>query len=87
MIEAMRRKPGAAMSGVALLCPELEPAAAGVGYAMHTQAGTGVRIRRGRRHGVEGLLAEGNRSKLVSSVESIQRSLAIEIQRYKVEMA
>jgi len=38
-------------------------------------------------HGVDGLLAPWNKDKLVISIESIQRSLAIEIQGYEVRMA
>jgi hypothetical protein len=45
-----------------------------------------VRIRGGCLHGVEGLLTQREKGKLVISIESIQRSLAIEIQGYEVEM-
>jgi len=38
-------------------------------------------------HGVDRLLAQWNKDKLVISIESIQRSLAIETQGYEVGMA
>ena len=50
------------------------------------QVGRRVRIRGGCLHGVEGLLAQREKGKLVISIESVQRSLAIEIQGYEVEM-
>jgi transcription antitermination factor NusG len=50
------------------------------------QVGKRVRIRGGCLHGVEGLLTQRDKGKLVISIESIQRSLAIEIQGYEVEM-
>jgi len=50
------------------------------------QVGRRVRIRGGCLHGVEGLLTQRDKGKLVISIESIQRSLAIEIQGYEVEM-
>jgi len=49
------------------------------------KVGQRVRIRGGCLHGVEGLLTEREKGKLVISIESIQRSLAIEIQNYEVE--
>jgi transcription antitermination factor NusG len=49
------------------------------------RAGQRVRIRGGCLHGVEGLLTQRDKGKLVISIESIQRSLAIEIQGYEVE--
>ena len=50
------------------------------------RAGQRVRIRGGCLNGVEGLLAQRAKGKLVISIESIQRSLAIEIQGYEVEL-
>lgn len=50
------------------------------------QVGQHVRIRGGCLNGVEGLLTRREKGKLVISIESIQRSLAIEIQGYEVEM-
>jgi len=55
-------------------------------FSPFLQVGRRVRIRGGCLHGVEGLLTEREKNKLVISVESIQRSLAIEIQGYEVEM-
>ncbi len=50
------------------------------------QVGRRVRIRGGCLHGVEGLLTQREKNKLVISIDSIQRSLAVEIQGYEVEM-
>lgn len=50
------------------------------------QAGQRVRIRGGCLHGVEGLLTQREKGKVVISIESIQRSLAIEIQGYEVDL-
>jgi transcription antitermination factor NusG len=50
------------------------------------RAGQKVRIRGGCLHGVEGLLARRDKGRLVISIESIQRSLSIEIQGYEVEL-
>ena len=50
------------------------------------QVGQRVRIRGGCLNGVEGLLVQCEKGKLVISIEPIQRSLAIEIQGYEVEM-
>lgn len=49
-------------------------------------AGRSVRVRGGRLDGVEGLLAEQEKGRLVISIHAIQRSLAIEIQGYGLEM-
>jgi len=49
------------------------------------RAGQRVRIRGGCLDGLEGLLTQRDKGKLVISIESIQRSLAIEIQGYEVE--
>jgi len=50
---------------------------------VHT--GQRVRIRGGSLHGLEGLLLKHDGEKLVISIESIQRSLAIEIRGYELE--
>ena len=50
------------------------------------RAGQRVRIRGGCLDGVEGLLTQRDRGKLVISIESIQRSLAVEIQGYEVDL-
>jgi hypothetical protein len=50
------------------------------------RTGQRVRIRGGCLHGVEGLLTQRDKGKLVISIESIQRSLAIEIQGYELEL-
>jgi transcription antitermination factor NusG len=50
------------------------------------QAGRRVRIRGGCLQGLEGVLAQ-DRGKLVISIDSVQRSLAIEIQGYELELA
>jgi len=50
------------------------------------RVGQRVRIRGGCLDGVEGLLAQRDKDKLVISIESIQRSLAIELQGYEVEL-
>jgi len=49
-------------------------------------SGQRVRIRGGCLHGVEGLLTQRDKDKLVISIESIQRSLAIEIRGYEVDL-
>jgi transcription antitermination factor NusG len=51
---------------------------------VHT--GQRVRIRSGCLHGLEGILVQHDKGKLVISIESIQRSLAIEIQGYELEL-
>ena len=62
--------------------------AEGVPFAMYpfVQVGRRVRIRGGCLDGVEGLLTQREKGKLVISIESIQRSLAVEIQGYEVEL-
>lgn len=50
------------------------------------EMGQRVRIRGGCLHGVEGLLTQRDKGKLVISIESIQRSLAIEIQGHELEL-
>lgn len=49
------------------------------------QAGRRVRIRGGCLHGIEGVLVH-DKGKLVISIDSIQRSLAIEIEGYELEL-
>jgi transcription antitermination factor NusG len=49
------------------------------------QVGRRVRLRGGCLHGLEGVLAH-DKGKLVISIDSIQRSLAIEIQGYELEL-
>jgi len=49
------------------------------------ELGRRVRIRGGCLHGLEGVLAH-EKGKLVISIDSIQRSLAIEIQGYELEL-
>jgi transcription antitermination factor NusG len=57
-------------------------------FAMHPFVHTGqrVRIRGGCLHGLEGVLLQHEEGKLVISIESIQRSLAIEIKGYELEL-
>lgn len=50
------------------------------------KAGQRVRIRGGALDGMQGLLTQREKGKLVISIDSIQRSLAIEIQGYEVEL-
>jgi transcription antitermination factor NusG len=60
-----------------------------VPFSLHpfVQTGQRVRIRGGCLHGMEGLLLQKEKRKLVISIESIQRSLAIEIEGYEVDLA
>jgi transcription antitermination factor NusG len=57
-------------------------------FSLHPFVHTGqhVRIRGGCLHGLEGVLVEHEEGKLVISIESIQRSLAIEIKGYELEL-
>jgi len=57
-------------------------------FSLHPFAHIGqrVRIRGGCLHGLEGLLLQQEKGKLVISIESIQRSLAIEIQGYELDL-
>lgn len=57
-------------------------------FSLHpfVHAGQRVRIRGGCLHGLEGVLAQHEKGKLVISIESIQRSLAIEIKGYELEL-
>lgn len=47
--------------------------------------GQRVRIRGGCLHGLEGILTNNGRRHLVISIESIQRSVAVEIEGYELE--
>jgi transcription termination/antitermination protein NusG len=60
-----------------------------VPFSLHpfVQTGQRVRIRGGCLHGMEGLLLQKEKGKLVISIESIQHSLAIEIQGYELDLA
>jgi transcription antitermination factor NusG len=51
------------------------------------RAGQRVRIRGGCLDGLEGILAESSQKTLVISIECIQRSLAITIEGYELELA
>jgi transcription antitermination factor NusG len=57
-------------------------------FSLHafTHAGQRVRIRGGCLNGLEGVLVQHEKGKLMISIESIQRSLAIEIQGYELEL-
>jgi transcription antitermination factor NusG len=50
------------------------------------EAGQRVRIRGGCLHGLEGVLLKHDKDKLVISIASIQRSLAIQIRGYELEL-
>ena len=56
-------------------------------FSLHpfVHAGQRVRIRGGCLNGLEGVLLNQEKEELVISIESIQRSLAIKIQGYKLE--
>ena len=57
-------------------------------FSLHpfVHAGQRVRIRGGCLHGLEGIILRNETSKLVISIQSIQRSLAIDIEGYELEM-
>ena len=57
-------------------------------FSLHPFAHIGqrVRIRGGSLHGLEGVLLQHEKGKLVISIESIQRSLAIEIRGYELDL-
>jgi transcription antitermination factor NusG len=57
-------------------------------FSLHPFVHTGqrVRIRGGCLHGLEGVLVQHEKGKLMISIESIQRSLAIEIRGYELEL-
>jgi transcription antitermination factor NusG len=50
------------------------------------EVGQRVRIRGGSLHGLEGVLVIHDRDKLVISISSIERSVAIEIRGYELEL-
>ena len=57
-------------------------------FSLHpfVHAGQRVRIRGGCLNGLEGTLVQNERQKLVISIQSIQRSLAIEAEGYELEL-
>jgi len=57
-------------------------------FSLHpfVHIGQRVRIRGGCLQGLEGVLLQHEKGKLVISIESIQRSLAIEIQGYELDL-
>jgi transcription antitermination factor NusG len=57
-------------------------------FSLHpfVHAGQCVRIRGGCLHGLEGIIVRNETKKLVISIQSIQRSLAIDIDGYELEM-
>jgi len=57
-------------------------------FSLHAfvNAGQRVRIRGGCLDGLEGVLVNRNKGKLLISIESIQRSLAVEIKGYELEL-
>jgi len=57
-------------------------------FSLHAFVRTGqrVRIRGGCLHGLEGVLVQNEKEKLLISIESIQRSLVIEIQGYELDL-
>jgi len=59
-----------------------------VPFSLHPfmEVGQRVRIRGGCLHGLEGMLVQLHEGKLVISIESIQRSLAIEIRGYELDL-
>jgi transcription antitermination factor NusG len=56
-------------------------------FSIHSlvHAGQRVRVRGGSLHGLEGVLTHQEKGKLLISIESIHRSLAIEIHGYELE--
>lgn len=57
-------------------------------FSLHpfVHAGQRVRIRGGCLHGLEGIMLRNEKKKLVVSIQSIQRSLAIDVEGYELEM-
>jgi transcription antitermination factor NusG len=57
-------------------------------FSLHSfvHAGQRVRVRGGCLNGLEGILMQHEKGKLLISIESIQRSLAIEIQGYELDL-
>jgi transcription termination/antitermination protein NusG len=82
------------MAGTAATIPQMQMEnlrlllAEEVPLSMHpfTKAGRRVRIRGGRLDGVEGFYKQNGREKLLISIDSIQRSVAIDIPNYEVEV-
>ena len=61
---------------------------ANVQFSLHpfVRVGQRVRVRGGCLHGLEGVLLQNEKNKLVVSIQSIERSLTVEIQDYELEM-
>jgi transcription antitermination factor NusG len=59
-----------------------------VPFSLHgfVHVGQRVRIRGGCLHGLEGVLLQHEKEKLVISIESIQRSLAVELKGYELDL-
>lgn len=59
-----------------------------VPFSLHpfVHIGQRVRIRGGCLHGLEGVLLQNEKGKLVISIESIQRSLAVELKGYELDL-
>lgn len=59
-----------------------------VPFSLHpfVHAGQRVRIRGGCLHGLEGILLQHDEGKIVISIESIQRSLAVEVRGYELDL-
>ncbi len=57
-------------------------------FSLHAfvHAGQRVRVRGGCLHGLEGILLGQEKDKLMISIQSIQRSLVVEIQGYELEL-
>jgi transcription antitermination factor NusG len=57
-------------------------------FSLHAfvHAGQRVRVRGGCLHGLEGILLEQEKDKLMISIQSIQRSLVVEIRGYELEL-
>jgi transcription antitermination factor NusG len=51
------------------------------------KAGQRVRVRGGCLNGLEGVLLEQNKNKMVISIDAIQRSIAVEVCGYELELA
>lgn len=74
--------PSRQIEGLQLLLKENTP------FALHpfVKAGQRVRVRGGSLDGLEGVFVEHDKGKLVISIDAIQRSLAIEISGYRMEV-
>jgi hypothetical protein len=59
-----------------------------VPFSLHPfiHVGRRVRVRGGCLDGLEGVLLQNQERKLVVSIESIQRSLAIDLQGYELDL-